>query len=66
MLPGTNRIDLMKEIVEERDVPVIFMSAYGQDQLVARAFEMGAADYVVTPFSPTELVAGIGAALRRR
>ena len=66
MLPGTNGIDLMKEIVEDRDVPVIFVSAYGQDQLVARAFEMGAADYVVKPFSPTELGARIRAALRRR
>ena len=45
---------------------MIFVSAYGQDQLVARAFEMGADDYVVKPFSPTELVARIGAALRRR
>ena len=66
MLPGRNGIDLMKEIVEDRDVPVIFVSAYGQDQLVARAFETGAADYVVKPFSPTELAARIRAALRRR
>ena len=66
MLPGVDGTDLMKEIVSARDVPVIFVSAYGQDQLVARAFEMGADDYVVKPFSPTELVARIRAALRRR
>ena len=66
VLPGTDGIDLMKEIAETRDVPVIFLSAYGQDQLVARAFDMGAADYVVKPFSPTELSARIRAALRRR
>ena len=66
MLPGINGIDLMRDIVEERDVPVIFVSAYGQDQLIARAFDMGAADYVVKPFSLTELVARIRAALRRR
>ena len=66
MLPGVDGIDLMKEIVSAGDVPVIFVSAYGQDQLVARAFEMGADDYVVKPFSPTELVARIKAALRRR
>ena len=66
MLPGTDGIDLMMEIQRESDIPVIFVSAYGQDQLVARAFEMGADDYVVKPFSPTELVARIGAALRRR
>ena len=66
MLPGIDGIDLMKDIVAARDVPVIFVSAYGQDRLVARAFEMGADDYVVKPFSPTELVARIKAALRRR
>ena len=66
MLPGVDGIDLMQEIVVAGDVPVIFVSAYGQDQLVAKAFEMGADDYVVKPFSPTELVARIRAALRRR
>ena len=66
MLPGIDGIELMTEIRRLGDVPVIFVSAYGQDQLVARAFDMGAADYVVKPFSPTELVARIGAAPRRR
>ena len=66
MLPGVDGIDLMTEIRSVADVPVIFVSAYGQDQLVARAFNMGADDYVVKPFSPTELAARIGAALRRR
>ena len=47
-------------------MPVIFVSAYGQDQLVARAFDKGAADYLVKPFSPVELAARIRAALRRR
>ena len=66
VLPGIDGIDLMKAIAETRDVPVIFLSAYGQDNLVARAFDNGAADYVVKPFSPTELSARIRAALRRR
>ena len=66
VLPGTDGIDLMKDIAETTDVPVIFLSAYGQDRLVARAFDMGAADYVVKPFSPTELAARIRAALRRQ
>ena len=66
MLPGVDGIELMKDIMVAGDVPVIFVSAYGQDRLVARAFEMGADDYVVKPFSPTELVARIRAALRRR
>ena len=38
---------------------------YGQDEIIARAFDLGAADYVVKPFSPTELAARIRAALRR-
>ena len=48
------------------DVPVIFISGYGRDETVARALEAGAEDYVVKPFSPTELVARVRAALRRR
>ena len=66
MLPGVDGIELMKDIMTAGDVPVIFVSAYGEDRLVARALEMGAEDYVVKPFSPTELVARIRAALRRR
>lgn len=66
MLPGTGGIELMRAILETRDVPVIFLSAYGQDQVVARAFDLGAADYVVKPFSPTELAARIRAVLRRQ
>ena len=48
------------------ELPVIFISGYGNDETVARALELGAADYIVKPFSPTELVARIRAALRRR
>ena len=66
MLPGTDGIALMQRILATADVPVIFLSAYGQDQVIARAFDLGAADYVVKPFSPTELAARIRAALRRR
>ena len=66
MLPGSDGMELMGEIREIADVPVIFLSAYGQDEVVARAFDMGAADYVVKPFSPTELAARIRAALRKR
>ena len=66
MLPGTDGIELMKELRAIADVPVIFLSAYGRDELIARAFDAGAADYVVKPFSPTELSARIKAALRLR
>ena len=66
MLPGSDGIGLMQDILETAEVPVIFLSVYGQEEEVARAFDLGAADYVVKPFSPTELVARIGVALRRR
>ena len=66
MLPGTDGVDLMKDILDVADVPVIFLSAYGREEHIARAFDTGADDYVVKPFSPTELSARIRAALRRR
>ena len=66
MLPGMHGIELMQDILRLADVPVIFLSAYGREEQIARAFDMGAVDYVVKPFSPTELSARIRAALRRR
>ena len=66
MFPGIDGIELMKEILKWEDIPVIFLSAYGQEEVVARAFDLGASDYVVKPFSPTELAARIRAALRKR
>ena len=66
MLPGTDGIELMRGILDMADVPVIFLSAYGQEEIIARAFANGADDYVVKPFSPMELVARIKAALRKR
>ena len=66
VLPGADGIELMGQIREIADVPVIFLSVYGQDEVIARAFDQGAADYVVKPFSPTELAARIRAALRQR
>ena len=66
VLPDADGIDLMKDILGMANVPVLFVSGYGKDQVVAQAFEQGAADYIVKPFSPTELVARVGAALRRQ
>jgi len=66
VLPGTDGIELMQDMLRIADVPVIFLSGYGQDRVIARAFEMGADDYIVKPFSPTELAARVQAALRRR
>ncbi len=66
VLPGKDGIELMNDIIRMADVPVIFLSVYGQDDTIARAFDMGASDYLVKPFSPTELAARIRAALRKR
>ena len=66
MLPGTDGIEVMQDILAVRDTPVIFLSAYSRDDLVAEAFEMGAADYIIKPFSPTELAARVKAALRNK
>ena len=66
MLPGTDGIELMQRVAQLADQPVIFISAYGRDETIARVLSSGAADYIVKPFSPTELVARIGAALRGR
>ena len=65
LLPGGDGIELMGRVPELTDVPVIFISAYGRDETIARALEAGAADYLVKPFSPTELVARVRAALCR-
>ena len=59
MLPGTDGIELMKRVPELADLPVIFISGYGRDETIAKALESGAADYIVKPFSPTELVARV-------
>ena len=66
VMPGSDGIELMKQIPELSDLPVIFISAYRRDDTVAQALEAGAADYIAKPFSPTELVARVRAALRRR
>ena len=50
MLSGTDGIELMEHVPELADLPVIFISAYGRDETIARALGAGAADYIVKPF----------------
>ena len=66
LMPGTDGIGLMHDIVAIADVPVIFLSEYARDEVIAQAMDAGADDYVLKPYSPTELAARIRAALRRR
>ena len=65
VLPGADGVELMQGLLEIADVPVLFLSAYGQEDAIARALDAGAADYLVKPFAPTELAARIRAALRK-
>ena len=66
VFPGTDGIVMMEQFPVIADLPVIFISAYRRDETIARALELGAADYIVKPFSPTELVARVRAVLNRR
>ena len=66
VLPGADGIEIMARTPAMACLPVIFLSAFGRDQTIAEALQKGAADYLVKPFSPTELVARIEAALRKR
>ena len=65
MMSWTEWSELMGRIRSISDAPVIFVSGHGGDENIERAFELGAADYLAKPFTPTELVARINAALRR-
>ncbi len=67
-LTGADGTGLVQRILELTDSPVVLLSGQGtnQEQDLAQAFEVGADDYVARPFSPTELVARVGAAIRRR
>ena len=66
VLPGTDGIALMETLPALAGLPVIFISAYGRGDTVAKALEAGAADYIVKPFSPAELVARVKLALRKQ
>ena len=67
-LAGADGSGLMGRISSVTDAPVVLLAGHGSNRQreVATAFESGADDYVAMPFSPTELVARVGAALRRR
>ncbi len=63
-LPDGDGIDLLKQIREFSDIPVIIVSARDQDKEKATALDLGADDYLTKPFSTTELNARIRVALR--
>jgi two-component system KDP operon response regulator KdpE len=65
VLPDGNGIDVCTSLREWSRMPIIVLSALGDEEEKVRALEAGADDYVVKPFAPRELVARLEAALRR-
>ncbi|HOJ63716.1 MAG TPA: response regulator transcription factor [Spirochaetota bacterium] len=66
MLPNTNGFDVLRNIQKDFDIPVIMLTAKGDEVDKVIGLEMGADDYVTKPFSVRELVARIRTVLRRR
>jgi two-component system KDP operon response regulator KdpE len=64
-LPERSGIDVMTAVHEQRNVPVILVSAESEGGEKVRALDMGADDFLVKPFSPEELSARVRAVLRR-
>lgn len=64
-LPDGNGFAVCTEIKAARDIPVIFLTASGDEASVVTGLNMGADDYITKPFRPRELLARIGAALRK-
>ena len=63
MLPNMNGIDICRNIRGEIDIPIIMVTAKGEDTDKVRGLGLGADDYIEKPFSPTELVARVKANL---
>lgn len=68
MLPGGSGLQLIKQLKRDamtRDIPVVMLTARGEEEDRVRGLETGADDYITKPFSPKELVARIKAVMRR-
>ena len=68
MLPGGSGVQLARKLKEHeftRDIPIIMLTARGEEEDKVRGLEAGADDYITKPFSPKELVARIKAVMRR-
>lgn len=65
MLPGMDGLEVCQRIRAERNVPIIMLSARGEELDKVLGLELGADDYVTKPFSPRELVSRVKANLRR-
>src|SRR3990170_516487 len=64
-LPGRDGLDVTRLVRKESSVPIIMLTARGEESDKLVGLELGADDYMVKPFSPKELVARVRAVLRR-
>lgn len=64
-LPDGNGFTVCTEVKRTQDIPVIFLTASGDEASVVTGLNMGADDYITKPFRPRELIARIGTALRK-
>lgn len=65
MMPELDGFSAAREIRKFSDIPIIFLSARGEEYDRIHGFELGVDDYVVKPFSPRELMMRVGAVLKR-
>jgi len=65
VMPGMDGLQLCRRIREMSDVPIVMLTARGDEADRVQGLNLGAGDYVVKPFSPVELVARVRAILRR-
>jgi DNA-binding response OmpR family regulator len=65
MLPNINGFEICKQIRKEKDIPILMVTAKDEDIDKVRGLGLGADDYIVKPFSPSELVARVKAHLAR-
>ena len=65
MLPDGNGFDLMEQLKQKGDYPILFLTARGEDDDKFKGFGLGADDYIVKPFLPKELLFRVMAVLRR-
>jgi two-component system, response regulator PdtaR len=64
-MPHLDGIEAAKSILAERPIPIVMLTAYGQDELVSRAVEAGVFGYLVKPFREQDLVPAIATARAR-
>jgi DNA-binding response OmpR family regulator len=65
MMPNQDGFSVCARIREQSDVPILFLTALGEEWDKVKGFKLGGDDYIVKPFSPGELIARLEAVLRR-